>query len=288
MYRLYLKTKQPLLEIFEAIIEPHVGTISFVEIEDPHADWDSEDWYIEGFSENQIDTALIKKLVAELCEKESLPLPEIEVTSFEDKNWLEDMWQAFPPQTIGPFFIHSELYKGEIPKDFIPINLHAATAFGSGEHGTTAGCMLALHEAFKEKPWEKPLDLGCGSGILAIAMTKLHPILTLAIDNDPEAVRVTLENAQKNGVVELIEAREGFGLAGVTQTFDLIVANILARPLIDLALPMAKHIEKRGRVILSGLLDWQEKDVLDAYLAEGFILKDRKNINRWMTLILEK
>lgn len=288
MYRLYLKTKQHLLETFEAIVEPHVGTVSFVEIEDPHADWDSEDWYIEGFSQEPIDENHLKLVIKELCEKENLPFPEFEITPFEDKNWLEEMWQAFPPQTVGPFFIHSEMYQGDIPRDLIPINLHAATAFGSGEHGTTSGCMLAIHEAFQEKPWQKPLDLGCGSGILAIAMAKLNPITTLAIDNDPEAVRVCNENANKNGVAEYIVAKEGFGLAGVTKSFDFIVANILAKPLIELAPFMAKHLMPGGRVILSGLLDWQEGEVLAAYQAQGFTLKDLKNINRWITLVLVK
>ncbi len=286
MYRLYLKTKQHLLEIFESIVEPHVGTVSFVEIEDPNAKWDSEDWYIEGFSENPINEEILRKLINELCEKDKLPLPDLEITTFEDKNWLEDMWASFPPQSVGPFFIHGEMYDGEVPERMISINLHAATAFGSGEHGTTAGCMLALHEEFLEKPWDNPLDLGCGSGILAIAMTKLHPVKTYAIDNDLEAVRVTKENAHKNHVEHLIVARGGEGLSESIETFDFIVANILAKPLIDLAPFMKKHLSTKGRIVLSGLLDWQEEDVLNTYLAQGFELKNRKNINRWITLIM--
>ena len=286
MYRLYLKTKQPLLEIFEALIEPHVTTVSFVEIEDKQAAWDSQDWYIEGFCENPIDENFLRQLIEEMCAQEGLALPELEITSFEDKNWLENMWKSFPPQRVGSFFIHGDGYVDEIPAHMIPIHLHAATAFGSGEHGTTAGCMIAIEESYREKPWSTPLDLGCGSGILSVAMAKLHRIPVHAIDIDPEAVRVTKENALKNGVAPLILAEEGDGLLNNERIFDFIVANILAKPLIDLAPKVKSHLTPQGRVILSGLLDWQEEEVLGAYLEQGFVLKDKKNINRWITLVL--
>lgn len=287
MYRLYLKTKQHLLETFEALIEPHVTTLSFVEIEDKNAAWDSEDWYIEGFSEHAMDEAFLKQLIEETCVQENLPLPEFHVTPFEDKNWLEDMWKSSPPQHVGSFFIYGDGYEGEIPTDSIPIHLHAATAFGSGEHGTTAGCMLAIEEAYGAKPWTAPLDLGCGSGILSVVMAKLHPIVVTAIDIDSEAIKVTDENALKNNVAHLIKTHEEDGLSADGETFDFIVANILAKPLIDLAPLMRARLAPKGRVILSGLLDWQEEDVLETYLHQGFSLKEKKNINRWITLVLE-
>jgi ribosomal protein L11 methyltransferase len=198
------------------------------------------------------------------------------------------MWEKFPPQPIGPFFIYGTGYKGDVPQNTIPIHLNAATAFGSGEHQTTKGCLLALYDLAQKIEWKHPLDLGCGSGILAIAMAKLKKTNVLAIDNDSESVRVTKENALLNTVGDVIQAQHGNGLEGIHDTFDIIVANILAKPLIMIADMAFKNLCSGGYIILSGLLDWQQKDVEDTYKKAGFTLIKADNYDRWMTLVFQK
>ncbi|MBX9977276.1 MAG: 50S ribosomal protein L11 methyltransferase [Alphaproteobacteria bacterium] len=288
MWQILIKTKRDHLENLSTLIEDQCVTTSWVEIEDPNAAWDSEDWFIEGHMLEEPEQTELQMKIILGAKAFGIPSPEVTIQPLQETNWLEDMWEKFPPQTVGPFFVHSSHYKGDIPTDKTAIILDAATAFGSGEHGTTAGCMTALSDLLSENPWQKPLDLGCGSGILAIAATKLHPVPMLAIDNDAEAVRVTRANAILNGVEQYIQAEVGEGLAGVTAQFDLIIANILATPLIQLAPDIYTHLDNGGHVILSGLLDWQEEDVIKAYNDQGFISVRNYNLNRWITLVLRK
>ncbi len=287
MWQVIIQTKQPYLEALSAVIEDHCVTTSWVEIEDPKADWDSEDWFVEGHMLEEPNEKDLRMQILLAAKTLGIEEPLITIQPLMENNWLEEMWEKFPPQDVGPFFIHSSHFKGDIPTNKIPLILDAATAFGSGEHGTTSGCMLALSDLLDEFKWENPLDLGCGSGILAIAACKLNPVKTLAIDNDTEAVRVTMSNAALNNISPLIEARLGEGLDKTIETFDLIIANILAKPLIHLAPAMHQHLAPHGYVILSGLLDWQQEDVEKAYLEQGFSLHRLYDRNRWITLVLK-
>lgn len=288
LYQIILTTKQVYLDLFSPVLDDICETVSFVEIEDPQAEWDSEDWYIEGHALETPNEDALKLQIALIAKSNNIPEPTISIEPLKETNWLEEMWQQFKPIDVAGFFIKSSYYQGEIPEGAIPITLDAATAFGSGEHGTTAGCLTALKELHQTFKWKNPLDLGCGSGILAIAAAKLHPVTTLAIDNDAEAVRVTSNNANINDVGPLIKAQVGDGLQDISQTFDLVLANILAKPLISLASDMAKHVETGGFVILSGLLDWQKDDVTEAYLENGFNFVKEFNLNRWITLVLQR
>ncbi len=288
LYQIILTTKRDYLDLFSPVIEEVCVTTSFVEIEDPGADWDSEDWYIEGHATETPDEGDLALQIELLAKSHNVPVPTLAIAPLKETNWLEDMWQQFKPIDVAGFFIKSSYHQGDVPTSSIPITLDAATAFGSGEHGTTAGCLTALHDLYEEFTWQHPLDLGCGSGILAIAAAKLRPIPTLAIDNDPEAVRVTTSNALINNVETLITAQVGEGLAGITQTFDLVLANILAKPLITIAPDMKKLVKTDGFIILSGLLDWQQNDVTQAYLDSGFTLYKEYNLNRWITLVMKR
>lgn len=289
MWQILITTHRDYLDIFSVVIEDDCVTTSFVEIEDPNAAWDSDHWYIEGHSLGQPDEHDLRVRLMLVATSYGVDVPTLVVQPLPNNNWLEDMWEKFPPQTVGPFFIHSHYYKGDVPNGLHPIILDAATAFGSGEHGTTAGCMNALSDLKNDGfIWKNPVDVGCGSGILSLAACHLVPVPILAIDNDDEAVRVTQQNAELNHMNHLIDARLGDGLKDVTQSFDLIIANILAAPLITLAPQMAENLRDNGFIILSGLLDWQEEDVLKAYTDKKFTLHKRYNINRWMTLVLRR
>jgi ribosomal protein L11 methyltransferase len=202
------------------------------------------------------------------------------------RNWLAESYRGFPAFAVGPFFIHGSHEKGPFPEDKIVLRIDAATAFGSGEHGTTKGCLLALARLAEQGMTPaRILDLGTGSGILAIAAAKLWPqAAVLASDNDAEAVRVARHHAETNGAAHIKAlAAEGLAAEELRGCFDLLIANILAGPLVE----MAAEISARGeKIVLSGILNEQADNVIAAYAAQGAALETRDTIGDWTTLTL--
>jgi ribosomal protein L11 methyltransferase len=213
-----------------------------------------------------------------------------------DTDWLQECYRAFPPFSVGPFFIYGSHYQEGVPDGQMGLQIDAATAFGSGEHGTTKGCLQAMLDmkGAGQCPWNV-LDMGCGSGILAIAAWKLWKTPILAVDIDPESVRVSAHHAELNGVklggsCLTCAAGDGFAtpLVGKKAPFDLIIANILAGPLIEMAADLAAVSDQRGYVILSGMLQEQAAEVLAAYESLGFTCLKRYDNGEWTTLKLQK
>lgn len=222
-------------------------------------------------------------------------LPDIEILSVQteecpDKNWLEEVHQAFPPRQLGRFFVYGSHYEGALPDDLIPLKIDAATAFGSGEHDTTQLCLEALSD-YDTTP-SNILDMGCGSAILAIGAKKLWPTAkALATDIDAESVRVSQRHADMNDTPDITCAcGDGYKMNIVLDTapFDLVIANILTRPLIMMAPDAAGVCAPGGRIILSGLLERQANDVRTAYEKNGFVFLSQKVQNNWACLVLEK
>lgn len=237
-------------------------------------------------------STLVKKLNA--IGKTSLKVADIKIAPVADVNWLEASYQQFPPFKVKSFYIHGSHFNGKVPKNLIPLQIDAATAFGSGEHGTTRGCLEALCHLKDQglKP-RRILDMGSGSGILAIAAVQLWNKPTLAIDNDREATRVACRHRKLNHISpdKLICATgDGYKARRVKQSekFDLIIANILAQPLIDMASDLGNNLSKNGTVVLSGLLTTQASNVLGAHTRLG--LKKIRQIrhDEWSTLILSR
>lgn len=219
---------------------------------------------------------------------------EWEIKKIANENWLEKTYQRMQPFYVGPFFIHDTHYEGSVPEGQTSLQVEAATAFGSGEHATTKACLQALLHLKDQGlcPWNV-LDMGTGSGILAIAAWKLWKTPIMAVDIEAESVRVTKRHMKANGVQESSSAMicavgNGFHTKGVKARapFDLIMANILAGPLIEMAEEMKKALDENGTLILSGMLREQTDHVLSVYEALDLTLTKRIDIEEWSTLIL--
>lgn len=253
-------------------------------------------WMVEGSPER--DEVLLRVTLA-------LQLAGLDITITPDQiaidpvpqiDWLAHSYQQFAPFTVGEFFIYGSHYAGDKPADKKPLKIDAATAFGSGEHGTTAGCLEALQDLKKQgfTPG-RTLDLGTGSGILAIAAWKLWGAPVLATDIDPECIRVTDLHAGMNATplaenALTTEIADGFHsprLNGDTK-FDLVIANILAGPLVIMAADLIKTMAPGGYVLLSGMLGEQAPEVAAAYTSKGLRLVTRYDREDWTSLLLQR
>lgn len=210
----------------------------------------------------------------------------------EAKNWVLEVEQRYPPMMLGRFFVHASHYEEKVPAGMIPLLVDAGMAFGTGEHATTAGCLLAISRLHKQglRP-KRILDMGCGSGILAMAAHKLWPNATvLGVDIDPVAVQVAKDNAVLNRCSPKLSylAGDGYKHAMVARTgpYDLIIANILARPLMRMAKHLARVRARGGVGVLSGLLKGQERMVLSAHRMQGMVLTDAVRRNGWSALTI--
>lgn len=186
-----------------------------------------------------------------------LQVPDGIISTLPDTDWVRHSLEGLAPVVAGRFFLHGSHDRERRRHGGVPFEIDAGTAFGTGHHGTTAGCLLALDAVLKQRRPQHILDLGCGTGVLAIAAALAAKRKTLATDIDPEAVRVTRLNAALNGVAPLLNGVTAPGLKHTRiahgAPYDLIFANILARPLISLAQGLASILAPGGNLILSGL-----------------------------------
>jgi ribosomal protein L11 methyltransferase len=217
---------------------------------------------------------------------------EAHVALLPDTDWIKLSQQGLPPVRAGRIFVYGAHDEGEVPRGVIPIRIEAGMAFGTGHHETTALCLAALSELAKRRRFANVLDLGCGTGLLAIGAAKLWRRHVVASDIDPIAIEVTRQNARANGEVPLVHAVVADGLTSpalaACTPYDLILANILAEPLTRLAPSIAQSIAPGGIAILSGLLRWQEKMVLSFYRALGLTLQHIRRDGPWSALILQR
>jgi ribosomal protein L11 methyltransferase len=209
-----------------------------------------------------------------------------------DQDWIKLSQEGLPPVRAGRFFVYGAHDAGQVPPGVIPMRIEAGLAFGTGHHETTALCLAALSDLAKRRRFERTLDLGCGTGLLAIGAAKLWRKKVIASDIDPVAVDVTRENARANGQAPLIRAVTADGLthAAIRERapYDLIVANILASPLTQLAPSIVRSLAKGGMLVLSGLLRGQENLVISFYTPHGLILRARHRDGPWSALVLER
>jgi ribosomal protein L11 methyltransferase len=210
----------------------------------------------------------------------------------EAKDWVKATLEELVPVRAGRFIVHGRHDRARIPPNKLGIEIEAALAFGTGHHGTTCGCLLLLDSVLKARRPARVLDLGTGTGVLAIAAARALQIEVLASDIDPLSVRVAGENARLNGTGNLVQAIRATGFSApqfvARGPFDLALANILANPLRQMATPMARHLAPSALVILSGLLPRQAQGVIAAYRARGLVLERHIEIEGWSSLLMRK
>jgi ribosomal protein L11 methyltransferase len=210
----------------------------------------------------------------------------------EAKDWVKASLEDLVPVPAGRFIVHGRHDRARVAPNKLGIEIEAALAFGTGHHGTTRGCLLLLGEVLRSHEPRRVLDLGTGTGVLAIAAAKALRQRVLASDIDPVSVRVTHDNARLNGVGNLVEAICATGFSApqfaIRAPFDLVLANILANPLRQMATPMAAHLAPSALVILSGLLPHQAQGVIASYRARGLILRRHLGIDGWCSLLMQR
>lgn len=215
---------------------------------------------------------------------------DITVAPLPDQDWIRLSQEGLPPVRAGRFFVYGAHDAGQVPHGVIPMKIEAGLAFGTGHHETTALCLAALSDLARQRAFRNVLDLGCGTGLLAIGAAKLWKRRVLASDIDPVAVDVTRENARANGTGPLVQAVTADGLTSPVLAnaapYDLLIANILAGPLTQLAPAIQKALAPGAVLLLSGLLNNQEKLVTSFYQSLRFV--GARRAGPWSALVLEK
>jgi ribosomal protein L11 methyltransferase len=249
-------------------------------------------WRIEAYFDGDAG-ADERDLAAELSQVLAVPLAPFTCESVPDLNWVAISQAALPPVRAGRFTVHGSHDRGRIARGPNTIVIDAGEAFGTAHHATTFGSLLAIDRLARQHSPDSILDLGCGSGVLAIAAAKALPAARIvAADIDRQAISVATANARLNGVAGRIALFPSAGVAAANlrrlPPFDLLIANILAGPLMRLAPEIARSVKTVGTLVLSGILIPEAAAVVAAYGAHGFNLERHDRIAGWSTLTLRR
>ncbi|TKZ22559.1 50S ribosomal protein L11 methyltransferase [Shimia litoralis] len=261
---------------------PEPTGVGVFEIEDGSGLWEIGGYFTEAPDEAGL------ALLAAMHEAKPFAVSELPET-----DWVAKVKRELAPVEAGRFFVYGSHDADKIPVGSEPLLIEAAMAFGTGHHGTTLGCLKALdrlaHQGFVG---QNVADIGCGTAVLAMGAARIWPNVVLASDIDQVAVDVAVANVKANDLVGRVDCLEaaGFGhpVLSAKAPYDLVFANILKAPLVDLAPDMGANISGAGHAILSGILNEQADDVVRAYDAAGFDVHTREEIGEWTTLTLTK
>lgn len=255
-------------------------------------EWDGgPKWSLELYCAEAPPARLLAQGIEEVAKIKGWPKPDPIVEPLPDIDWVAENQKSFQPIRAGRFFVHQNFHTHTVPSGSVPLIVNAGTAFGTGTHATTWGCLQRIDALVRTGYRAKSaLDLGCGTAILAMALAKTHTARRIvATDIDPEAIRVAAENVRLNGTLApTLNLAVANGMAHPRiqsrAPYDLIIANILANPLVRLSRDVSKALSRKGHLILSGLLIEQEMQVIIAYRRQGLQLKTRVRKEGWSTL----
>jgi ribosomal protein L11 methyltransferase len=277
------RSARAMTELIGEIFDPAETAVAAFETEDDGP------WFLEAYFSKKPDEAAIRSLLRPVVGAEAdkgvfLPL--------EQKDWVKASLEGLKPVRAGRVLVHGSHDRDQRRPQDIAIEIEAALAFGTGHHGTTKSCLVAFMDELKLRKPRHVLDVGTGTGILAFAAAKILKRPVVAGDIDPEAVRVARENARLNGIGSWMKLYVGPGVrhldANRPGRFDLIFANILAKPLRVLAPSLARVASPDGTLILSGLLARDVPGVLSAYSPQGWRLQRRYDLEGWVALVLKR
>ncbi len=289
------------VDAFSDHLQTDALSLSTFEVLDDLGRQIGDQWQIDALFLNQPDRSELVAKLALIAASVGAADPNFSITRVREADWVAETLSSFQPMAIGRFWVHGSHDAESMPSGMLPLCVDAATAFGTGEHATTHGCLLALNDLAKRPAIRRAvaasagagvLDVGCGTGILAFGAARLWPGRVLASDIDPEAVRVAQLAAAANGLTPRVRVVVATGLDSrlIRQSapYAVITANILARPLCHLAPDLTSSLAPGGRLILSGLLATQIPMVMNAYRAQQLVLERSIVIGEWATLILRR
>jgi ribosomal protein L11 methyltransferase len=247
-------------------------------------DEDRDVWRIDAFPTTAHEQVAIGEVLGRF------PTLRVATEVLADADWLAMALSGLPPVRAGRFFVYGAHDRGIAPASTVNLRIEAGAAFGTGHHGTTVGCLVAYSDLLKRRRFDRVLDVGCGTGVLAIAAARTGSSVALGNDIDRDSVRIANENARLNAARARFVHASGLDHPEIRRDgpYDLAFANILAPPLVALAQDIKRALKPSGFAILSGLLRTQERRVLAAYASKGFRLVRRIHRDAWATLVLRR
>lgn len=287
--RLYIETNEAnariLQKAYEWAFEEDGFAISAFEELEAKDKWEIS-IYVESDRASDIETQM-----AVIAHDENIKV-QIKREHLEDIDWVAKTLRDLSSVHAGRFIVHGSHDADKPQPHEIAVQIDAGLAFGTGHHGTTAGCLDMLTRVLKKRQYQNVLDLGTGSGVLAIAAAKAMPCFVLATDIDPVSTQAAKANTKINGVQSHIECIMSVGFTNTRMhqqaPYDLVMANILAKPLQTMAFDIAMHTAPRGTVILSGLLPHQRAPLIASFRLYGLRLEHYHIRDGWLTLLLQK
>ena len=274
----------PVAETFAEALDPLSGAVSWTASQTAGSE-------VQAFCDFEPDRTAVMRLLAEAAAGLGVPTPEPDILFLPPRDWLVENRIQFEPFRIGRFFLLGTPDRTPTPSGCLPLRIDAGMAFGTGRHESTSACLRAI-ELLSKRRFRNVLDMGCGSGILALAAWRTWRCRVLAADCDPVAVRVAGENFRVNGVAPFVRAVAGNGYAAAEvrarPRFDLIIANILTQPLRDMARDVARRAAPGGVVVLSGFVERDVNRVSEIYAGLGFRRAGIVPVGDWRAVILSK
>lgn len=248
-------------------------------------------WSVEALTERAPDRALVEERLRTAAAAMDMPIPELLIEELEGRDWVAQSLYGLTPVRAGRFFVHGAHDRNARPAGAIALEVEASAAFGTGHHETTRGCLLMLNGLARQRRYRRPLDLGCGTGVLAMAAAILWRVPVLASDIDPTAVgvaRATVEHNRLNHRVDCVVA-DGLCHPAMRRArpYDLVMANILARPLMRLA-PDITRAAPAATLVLAGILRHQALPVATRYRQLGWRINRRLDLGAWTIMTLER